>query len=114
MRTTRWQPFHPLVNPLQQFHGEVNRLLDQWIGGGSPLATATSFPPVNIWEEGDNVHIEAELPGLDARSLEVLVSEGNQLTIKGEQTKTAPEQGVWHRQERRGGNFSRTVALPFL
>jgi len=102
------------VNPLQQFQGEVNRLLDQWIGGDSPLSSAAGFPPVNVWEEGDNVHVEAELPGLDASTLEVLVAEGNQLTLKGERKKAAPEQGVWHRQERGGGAFSRTVPLPFL
>jgi HSP20 family protein len=112
MRSNRWQGFSPVAQQLQEFQGEVNRLLDHWVGGRSPAATA--YPPLNVWEEGDNVHVEAELPGLDAGSLEVFVAEGNQLTIKGDRKKAAPENGVWHRQERNAGAFSRTVALPFL
>jgi len=108
MRIPQWQPFVP---SLQQVQGEVNRLFDQFLGGDSP---ARAYPPVNVWEDGDHVHVEAELPGLDAGTLEVFVAEGNQLTVKGERKKPAPGKGVWHRQERGAGPFSRTVPLPFL
>jgi len=110
MRVARWQTFAPVANPLQEFQGEVNRLFDQWLGEkGTP-----AYPPVNIWEEKDHLYVEAELPGLDPATLEVLVAEGNQLTIKGERKKPAPEKGFWHRQERGSGRFARTVTLPYL
>ena len=45
--------------------------------------------------------------------LEITVVGGNQLTVKGERRPLTPEKGVWHRQERAFGPFSRTLALPF-
>ena len=114
MRAIRWQPLSPVFQQLQQFQGDVNRLFQNWLGNDSPLSAPAGYPPVNVWEEGDHVHVEAELPGLEQGSLEVLVAEGNQLTLKGERKKPIPEKGVWHRQERGSGVFNRTVALPYL
>jgi HSP20 family protein len=111
MRATRWQSFEPVVNQLQQFQGEMSRIFDHWLGA-SPLAAA-GYPPLNVWEEGEHVWVEAELPGLDPASLELTVSSGNELTIKGERKKQAPEKGVWLRQERETGAFSRSLTLPF-
>ena len=111
MRASRWQ-FGPVLNQLQQFQGEVNRLFDNWVGERGGFGPA-AFPPVNVWEEGDHVCVEAELPGLDPASLELTVTGGNELTLKGERKKQAPEKGVWHRQERLAGAFNRTLPLPF-
>ena len=110
MTNTRWQPFTPLWNQLQQFQGEMNRVFDRWNGFGSPPA---AFPTVNVWEEGEHLHVEAELPGLDLKDLEIYVTGGNQLTIKGERKPLAAEKGVWHRRERSFGSFSRSLTLPF-
>jgi len=90
----------------------MNRLFDRLAGNGG-LAPATAFPAVNVWEENDQVFLEAELPGVDFKTLEIYVTGGNQLTIKGERKKPVPEKGFWHRQEREYGAFSRTVQLPF-
>jgi HSP20 family protein len=111
MRASRWQSFRPVFNQLQQFQGEVNRLFDQWMGEGQ--AGAAVFPLVNVWEEGDHVCVEAELPGLEPGSLELTVTGGNQLSLKGERKRPVPEKGVWHRQERQVGVFSRTLPLPY-
>jgi HSP20 family protein len=99
-----------LWNQLQQFQGEMNRLFDRWGDGG---LSATAFPALNVWEEADQVFVEAELPGLDLKDLEIHVTGGNQLTIKGERKPNLPEKGVWHRRERAFGNFVRTLTLPF-
>jgi len=53
------------------------------------------------------------LPGLDRNALEIYVTGGNQLTLKGERTPLVPEKGVRHRQERGFGTFVRVLALPF-
>jgi HSP20 family protein len=99
-------------NQLQQFQSEMNRLFDRWSDGGRAGGAAT-FPPVNVWEEGDAVLVEAELPGLDLKDLEIYVTGGNQLTVKGERKPLTPEKGVWHRQERAYGHFTRSLTLPF-
>jgi HSP20 family protein len=108
---TRWQPFNPLWNPLQQFQAEINRLFDRWGDGGR--AAVAAYPPINVWEDGEALWVEAELPGLDLKDLEIYVTNREQLTLKGERRPQAPEQSVRHRQERSFGTFSRTFTLPF-
>jgi HSP20 family protein len=114
MRLSRWHATNPLWNQLQQFQGEMNRLFDRWGGGDREGAFgAAAFPPVNVWEDGDQVWLEAELPGLGLKDLEIYVTGGNQLTLKGQRKPAAPEKGVLHRQERAFGTFVRTLTLPF-
>ena len=43
-----------------------------------------------------------------------IVTEGDQLTLQGERRPLEAPQGVWHRQERGFGKFTRTVTLPVL
>jgi HSP20 family protein len=112
MRSSRWHSFNPVWNPLQQFQEEMNRLFDRW-GNGNVFGGAAGFPALNVWEDGEAVHVEAELPGLDLKDVEIYVSGGNQLTLKGERKSNLPEKGVWHRQERVFGSFSRSLTLPF-
>jgi HSP20 family protein len=110
MRGSRWQTFTPLWNQLQQFQGEMNRLFDRW--GGTSAAPA-AYPAVNVWEEGDSLWLEAELPGQDLKDLEIYVTGGNQLTIQGQRKPPVTDKGAWHRQERAFGPFVRTLTLPF-
>jgi len=94
-------------------HNEVNHLFERMnLDRLSWPGLAGTYPPVNVWEEGDNVYAEAELPGMQLEHLEVYVADGNQLTIQGERQPAPPEQGVWHRQERGFGKFSRVLTLP--
>ncbi len=113
MRGSRWQPFPPLWSQLQHLQGEMNRLFERW---GSPTGSlgAAGDPAVNVWEEGDHLRVEAELPGLDLKDLEIYVTGGNQLTLQGERKPPVPGKGAWHRQERTFGRFVRTLTLPFL
>jgi HSP20 family protein len=112
MRSSRWQSFNPVWNQLQQFQDEMNRLFDRWHSGGSFFGPS-AFPALNVWEDGEDVHVEAELPGLELKDLEIYVTGGNQLTLKGEHKPAVPEKGVWHRQERAFGAFHRSLTLPF-
>jgi len=110
MRVARWQPFNPVWNQLQQFQHEMNRLFDRW-GTGAPSEQV--FPLVNLYEEGNHLFIEAELPGLKLEDLEIFVTGNSQLTIKGERKLTTPDKSVRHRQERGFGSFTRSFTLPF-
>jgi HSP20 family protein len=110
--TTR-QVFHPVWNQLHQFQSEMNRLFDRWGDDGTRQLGLMSYPPVNVWEEGDALHLEAELPGLRLEDLEIYVTGNNQLTLKGERKAAVPEKSVRHRQERGFGKFVRTLMLPF-
>src|SRR5437879_5532050 len=110
--TTR-QVFHPLWNQLQNFQHEMNRLFDHWNEDATPAFGTATFPPVNVWETGESLVVEAELPGLNLNDLEILVSGNNQLTLKGERKPPVLDQAVQHRVERTFGKFSRTLTLPF-
>jgi HSP20 family protein len=99
----------PLWNHMQQLQNEVNHLFDQF----SPTrALAGTYPPINMWEDDNNVYVEAELPGMTQDELHIFVSEGNQLTIAGERRPCTFEKAAWHRQERGYGKFQRTFPLP--
>lgn len=113
MKQTRWSPFGNLWNPLQQFQSEMNRLFDRYGNGVGRAFGLGGYPALNVWEDTDHVYLEAELPGVEFKDLEIYVSGGNELTLKGERKPSVPEQGVWHRQERTFGVFSRSLTLPF-
>jgi HSP20 family protein len=100
-----WGPF----DELRGLQREMNRLFDGYEGG-----TALSrFPALNVWGNGENVVVTAELPGIDTAELDINVV-NNQLTIKGERKEDKPAQdAVCHRCERGAGKFVRTVRLPF-
>ena len=40
------------------------------------------YPPLNVWEEGDVLRIEAEIPGVKIEDIEVSFDNG-ELTLKG-------------------------------
>jgi len=106
---TRFQPFGGTsFDPLQRMQNEVNRLFERW--GGDGYAT---FPAINVWEKDENLHVEAEIPGMNLEDLEILVTGNNQLTIKGERKSCASDKKTQHRQERPFGKFVRTLTLPY-
>jgi HSP20 family protein len=114
MRASRWQPFGSVWGDLQQFHKEMNRAFERWGEDGSRLlGLAPSFPALNVWEDNDTIFVEAELPGLDLSKLEIYVTSGNQLTLKGERKPPVQDKAIWHRQERNFGSFTRSLTLPF-
>jgi len=109
MLWTRFNPFGASAwDQMQRMQNEMNRLFDRWGGDGQ-----LSYPAMNVFEEGDALQVEAELPGMDLKDLEIFVTGNNQLTIKGERKSVAPAKGRPHRQERPFGNFVRTLTLPF-
>ena len=112
MLTTRWQP-------LGMVWSEMNRLQEetkQWLGRlglNDPRRLAHSvYPPLNLWEDDNNLYVEAELPELELTDLEIFVKGDNQLSIKGERKQPEPGNGTWHRRERGHGGFSRIGELP--
>jgi HSP20 family protein len=83
-------------------------------GNGAAASRTLAGPGVNIWEDETTVYAESDLPGMSLDKLEVLVADGDQLTIQGERIADAPAGVVWHRQERGLGRFTRQVQLPAM
>ncbi len=105
----------PVATPYSALQNQINGLLEDFLAepaawaGGSELRR---YPAVNIWEDGDAAHLEAELPGVVMEDVELYVA-GNQLRIGVQRRVSAPEKAAWHRQERVSGNFTRTFTLPW-
>lgn len=112
MLSTRWQPVAGWQD-LNRLHEEMNRLFDRWGGNGTRGFTRAAYPPLNLWEDDNNLYVEAELPGFQMSDLEIFVNGENQLSIKGQRNQPALDKGTWHRQERGYGAFSRAIELPY-
>lgn len=69
-------------------------------------------PSVDIFEEGGNVVIKAELPGMKKEDLDVKLTEDT-ITISGEKKKEEKvEKKDYYRLERSYGSFKRSFRLP--
>jgi HSP20 family protein len=106
-------PFGNMWHGLQQMQREMNRVFDRWHTGTPEAGVLSSYPAINVWEDVESLHLEAELPGFELKELEVYVTGGSQLTIKGRRQPNAPDKAQWHRQERGHGSFVRVLNLPF-
>jgi HSP20 family protein len=110
MQLIPWRQF----GPLGSLRRDMDDLWDRFFGE-TPLAKTMKAdwnPSVDISETKDNFVVKAELPGLDAKDVNVSIS-GNILTVKGEKKKEEEEKGEHHHYvERFYGSFQRSFQLP--
>ncbi len=107
-RVGTFDPFHPFRS---QFDRQLTGVLDNLAAVSPRFAPQRVFPAVNVWEQGDSLVAEAEMPGLKNEDLEISVVR-NELTIKGQRRDEATEGNAFHRRERGVGAFSRVIRLP--
>jgi HSP20 family protein len=84
-------------------------LASGWLGAGT--AGAGSFPPINVFQQGDDFVAIIELPGVNKDSLEIEAKE-NTIRLAGRKTIKYDENASVHRRERVVGSFDRTIAVP--
>lgn len=93
---------------------QLDRLAQDAFGLGSQSSVATL--PVDVFDKGDQLVIQAFVPGLRAEHLEIQV-EDNTVTISGQfpQLYDAEEARgyTWYARELRGGRFGRGISLPY-
>jgi HSP20 family protein len=115
MAIVRWEPFRDLVSIQER----MNRLFDDAFRG-NPRASGedewalggTWAPSVDIFEQEGNIVLKAELPGMDAKDVEIHV-ENNVLTLRGERKlDDEVKRDSYHRVERSYGAFARSFTLP--
>jgi HSP20 family protein len=115
MALVRWEPFREFeMEPFREFGSlqrEMNRLFDS-------LTTRTGnggmafVPAAELKETPEAIHLKLEIPGMEAKDLDVQVT-AEAVAISGErksETKTE-EKGVT-RSEFRYGSFRRVIPLP--
>jgi len=77
-----------------------------------PLFTKDWYPRVDVVEKDKEIVVEAELPGMDKKDIEVSLS-GRRLTIEGEKThEEEKKEKECYLMERSYGSFCRTIELP--
>jgi HSP20 family protein len=99
---------------LTSFKQDMDRLLERfWEPRGFEIEAFGDWAPkLDVSETKDAVMVKAELPGLEAKDIELSIQDQT-LTIKGEksQEKETKEER-YHRIERAYGAFARSVRLP--
>jgi len=106
---TRWEPLKDLM-ALQE---RMNKLFDETFSRGAQDVDVGAWsPPVDIFEQGDEIIIKMEIAEVDQKAIDLKV-EGNALTIKGErQLEAGITRDDYLRLERPYGQFSRSFSLP--
>lgn len=96
---------------MERMQREMNRLFSSYTPTG--YRTAPSYPALNLWADEESVIVRAELPGVEPDDLNISVENGD-LTLSGSRSQTQlPEDATYHRQERKYGNFTRSIHLPY-
>ena len=110
MALIRWEPFRE-IDSLQR---EMNRLFESL----SPTTTSKEnlgvafIPPAEIQETPAAIQLKLEVPGMEAKDLDVQVT-AEAVSISGErQSETQTEEKGVTRTEFRYGNFRRVIPLP--
>ena len=86
-----------------------SRISSDWMGRST--AAIGSFPPINIFQKGDDFVAVVELPGVDKNDLEIEAKE-NTIRLRGKRTISYGDQASVHRRERIAGVFDRTLSVP--
>lgn len=109
---TRWNPTSNLLSP------RFNRLFEEIFSdapsrffGDTLMERGTWMPAVDIRETETAIELDAELPGLSKKDIELSV-ENNVLTLSGERRfENEENRDNYHRVERGYGKFTRSFTL---
>jgi HSP20 family protein len=107
-----WTSDHDPFRELRSLH----RRMDEVFGvlhpeGRSMRRQEPNAPAINVYDNGETLLVEAELPGLSQTDVNIEATE-NTLTISGARKVIAPEGYTAHRRERAAYEFARSFELP--
>jgi HSP20 family protein len=114
MSLIRWQPLKDLDN----LHQQMNHLFDELIRTESnqslfpKMMNGTWMPTIELQEAGADIILKAQVPGVDAKDIDIQVS-SDAVLIAGEhkEEKRTENKGIF-RSEFQYGQFQRVVPLP--
>jgi len=116
----RWDPFRAMrtldpFDDLRTMQSEMDRLFNRFLGverAGEGEHTGLWMPSIESYMKEGKLIIKAELPGIDAKDLELTITE-RELVIKGERkaAKDEKEKDYTYR-EISYGSFERRFLLP--
>ena len=111
MNVVKYDPFREL----RSLQDEMTRLFTGVAPAGysrEDMLNGAWSPKVDIFENKENLVLEAELPGMNRDDFELSI-ENNVITLKGERKFEKKTDGDnYHRVERSYGSFTRSFTLP--
>lgn len=109
MTLVRWNPWRE-IDTLQR---QINRLFDEDLVPATGWVRNFSFvPAAELSETEDAIQLKLELPGIEAKDLDVQVTE-NAVSIVGERKQeTKTDENGTTRSEFHYGKFQRVIPLP--
>jgi len=112
---TRWNDHSRKLAALEEFRRSFGRAFEEtelprWAEGTNTWSVK-SWPTLNMYDEGNALVLDAEVPGLSEEDIHLSINQ-NVLSISGERMVDAPKDYAVHRQERRAHKFARSVSLP--
>ena len=109
MAIMRWRPYRDLA----EMAAEMNRLMNPSETGRQEECLMGSWvPPVDIYEDEEQIRMVFEVPGIKRDELEVEAHDGT-LSVRGSRSiEHEDRQDNYRRIERSYGSFCRTFNLP--
>lgn len=102
-----------IFDDLESLQESMNKAFSNQ-GYANPLRRSRpTYPLLNVWSSPNGIIIDAELPGVDPKDVDVSVR-GDELTLRGKvNMQEATGKETYQRRERPAGEFVRTLQLPF-
>ncbi len=108
MKYKRDDPFRAL----EALHDEINKLFNFSWGRFPAIREEILAPSVDVWEDKDNIYVEADIPGFEQKDISLNLK-GDNLIISAKKDETKEEKKKnYYRCERYQGSFYREVILP--
>ena len=117
MAITRWQPLKEMEHwepfrEMESLRQEMNHLFERFIPHGNGDSEHALMPSAEMEETADAILLKLEIPGLEAKDLDVQVTEDS-VTIRGERkSESRTEEKGMIRSEFHYGKFERMISLP--
>ena len=112
---TRFVPFRSPLADVAVLQNRLNSIFNDFArpeGEQDSLAMGSFIPPVDVYEDAQQLVLKLEVAGIKQEDLDVRV-ENQTLTVKGERKFEKEEKEEnFHRIERRYGSFTRSFTLP--
>ncbi len=100
----------------REMESVFDRALTPWGGNGSEMEELTAAYPVDIREDDDTIHVDAELPGFKKNQVQVTLDQGVLRIVAErkdkEKSKKEEVKGQRHLHERRYTRIERCFTLP--
>ncbi len=110
---TKMNDFDQLFGNMNMLRSRMNHLFADYDRsyGDQNWQVVGATPPTNMYDNGDQFEIKAQVPGVAKDDLSIKI-QGNYLELSGSRKPDAPKGYRAHRVERPESTFTRSFTLP--